>query len=311
MYKFTRYMVAVDGFNSGQCAVLDMNSISGEVPSGVVPRWGTNPTIVIMFYGNFSQMSTTMTMTAFDSGDDLLANTVHGEDYGTARLDLNVKDFLGVQIMTHVRAKHISKSSVQNFQIFFEQERINLKDCESDPDRIPITKCILSFLERGNSTDCSAHPSELAQKCTVRGYGERMEIQEEHHSLGYEHVAHSTGCLLPCRRRIATIKTLFHSRVPDWHALHISFRFPRKMRYLQVARCMFYRVKNKKSFPFVHRRITEKYAYSFDSILSDAGGMSGLFLGLSFWSLADMAIDAIKWAKGTLNRGIRRRTDQR
>ena len=163
---------------------------------------------------------------------------------------------------------NVKANYVTLFQLEFEREQ-RIEQCSHQLDE-PMTKCIQKYLQKqhGNNTFMQYVDLGLAQ------------------INGLDFLANYTGCSRPCNRMIYTTKEYFSSSLKSMHNAEAKMPFPSKINETKEGTLlMFNHVKQS-----TYSKHQEEYTYNGQSYISDVGGISGIFLGFSFWSFYELLI---------------------
>ena len=150
------------------------------------------------------------------------------------------------------------------FSMNFELEQ-HMRDCNEQVFRI--TPCIKDFYEKAYGND-------------FRNKSMKLHDEVFHKYGGYDQIINRTGCLKPCQETKYELQEFFSVNPenlldPNLHNF--------LSQYHEIAKIPMVSLKHEVPGKMVYNE--EVYEYSMARIISEAGGILGLFVGLSFWSI--------------------------
>ena len=177
---------------------------------------------------------------------------------------MNGEDSLvGLDSMSE-KSLQIQEDKMTIFSMDFELDE-QMRDCDDQVERI--TPCIKDFYEKEYGNDFKNKSAKLHDE-VFHKYG------------GYDQIINRTGCLKPCQ------KTKY--QVQEFISVN-----PRNMldpnihnflnRYDEMTKIPMVILKHNVPRKVVYNK--EVYEYDMTRIISEAGGIVGIFVGLSFWSI--------------------------
>mgnify|MGYP001486685076 FL=1 len=105
---------------------------------------------------------------------------------------------------------------------------------------------------------------------------------------GFDFLANYSGCSRPCYRMIYKTKEYFSSPLKFTYNPEMKKPFPLKNNETQSREGTLLIINHVKQSTYSKHQ--EKYYYDGQSYISDVGGISGIFLGFSFWSFYEILI---------------------
>ena len=105
---------------------------------------------------------------------------------------------------------------------------------------------------------------------------------------GFDFLANYSGCSRPCYRMIYKTKEYFSSPLKFTYNPEMKKPFPSKNNETQSKEGTLLIINHVKQSTYSNHQ--EKYYYDGQSYISDVGGISGIFLGISFWSFYETLI---------------------
>ena len=105
---------------------------------------------------------------------------------------------------------------------------------------------------------------------------------------GFDFLANYSGCSRPCYRMIYKTKEYFSSPLKFTYNPEMKKPFPSKNNETQSKEGTLLIINHVKQSTYSKHQ--EKYYYDGQSYISDVGGISGIFLGFSFWSFYELLI---------------------
>ena len=156
------------------------------------------------------------------------------------------------------------------FQLEFEREE-RIERCSNDLDE-SMTNCIMKFLQKkhGNNTFNQYKDLGLAQV------------------NGINFLANYTGCTRPCERTLYMAKEFVSSAMKSIFNPDMKKPFPSKDNETGRPEGTILTINHVMQYSYSKHQ--QKYTYEGHSYISEVGGISGIFLGISFWSFYEMFI---------------------
>ena len=177
---------------------------------------------------------------------------------------MNGEDSLvGLDSMSE-KSLQIQEDKMTIFSMDFELDE-QMRDCDDQVERI--TPCIKDFYEKEYGNDFKNKSAKLHDE-VFHKYG------------GYDQIINRTGCLKPCQ------KTKY--QVQEFISVNPRNMLDPKIhnflnRYDEMTKIPMVILKHNVPRKIVYNK--EVYEYDMTRIISEAGGIVGIFVGLSFWSI--------------------------
>ena len=174
-----------------------------------------------------------------------------GEDY-----------FIGAETVTGMKLRNVKVNEFAVYLLGFELEE-RIRDCDDEP---LITPCLKKYFETKYGTSYE-NRFNFTQDLALTNFA------------GYDNLKKVTGCRLPCK------STKY--KIDDFN------KFPMDDA-VQPGMLKFLKSQNDSTIPAIlinHQKVTEvkQYQevleYNGNKFIGDAGGIIGIFVGLSFWSI--------------------------
>ena len=156
------------------------------------------------------------------------------------------------------------------FQLEFEREQM-IDQCSHQPQdhNYKMSTCLQNWYQ---------------EKYPTNNIRARFELSWNR-LMGLSFLANHTGCPRPCDRQVFQTKELFSSPLKYMPDPEMKAPFPN-----QNEGTLLLINHNKQAYFSKHQ---EQFIYSGQSYISDVGGISGIFLGISFWSLYELLSQTI------------------
>ena len=177
---------------------------------------------------------------------------------------MNGEDSLvGVDTLNIVRQKSIVSGKMNVFHMYFELEK-RLRNCQNIPR---VTPCIKSFFDNQYGVGFEQRHQRLFDEINTK-YG------------GYQKLTDRTGCLRPCEETTYRLEEFISFNAKDLPDPYVQEFLSR---YVNTSKISLVVINHQKSKLITQNE--EVVEYDAQRLISEVGGIVGIFVGLSFWSL--------------------------
>ena len=177
---------------------------------------------------------------------------------------MNGEDSLvGVDTLNIISQKAIVSGKMNVFHMYFELEK-RLRNCQEIPR---ITPCLKGFFDNEYGVAFKNRHLRLYDEINTK-YG------------GYQKVTERTGCLRPCEETTYRLEEFISFNAKDLPDPYVQEFLSRYDNTSQISLVV---ISHQKSKLVTQRE--EVLEYDIQRLISEVGGIVGIFVGLSFWSL--------------------------